>query len=101
MAKLAKDCGLDCVVASPREARAIRRECGPEFIIVTPGIRSSDDPPDDQKRTATPSEAIEAGSDYLVVGRPITKATDPLAALQKINAEVAEALAQKQEGVAV
>ena len=82
--------GLDGVVASARETAAIRALCGPDFVIVTPGIRggSAVAPADDQRRTATPRAAIEAGSSYLVVGRPITAASDPRAAAAAIAAEI-------------
>lgn len=90
LATLVRDCGLDGVVASPRETAAIRQACGPDFVIVTPGIRggAAQTKADDQNRTLTPSEAIAAGSSYLVVGRPITAAQDPRAAAQAISAEL-------------
>jgi orotidine-5'-phosphate decarboxylase len=80
-AHLAKSAGLDGVVCSASEAAMIRKEFGRDFIIVTPGIRQKDAPRNDQKRTATASEAIEAGADFFVVGRPILEAKDPLKAL--------------------
>jgi len=91
LARLSQDAGLDGVVASPQETSAIRAACGPEFVIVTPGIRggAAASGPDDQQRTATPAGAIEAGSSYLVIGRPITGAGDPRAAAQRIAAEIA------------
>jgi orotidine-5'-phosphate decarboxylase len=95
LAKLAKRCGLDGVVASPKEVRQIRRSCGRDFLIVVPGIRPMQGAVsrrDDQARVATPSEAIRAGADYLVVGRPITAAADPAAAAREIVAEMASAL---------
>jgi orotidine-5'-phosphate decarboxylase len=84
MAKLAETCGLDGVVCSPREIQQIRGVVGPSFKIVTPGIRLPGQSIDDQQRTATPKEAIAAGADYLVVGRPVTHADNPLAALESL-----------------
>jgi orotidine-5'-phosphate decarboxylase len=84
---LAREAGLDGVVASPQEIGLIRRSCGDEFLIVTPGIRSTGDGKDDQERTATAGEALRAGADYLVVGRPITRAADPRAAAERFEAE--------------
>lgn len=95
LARLAKRCGLDGVVASPKEVRQIRRGCGRDFLIVVPGIRPARDgpsPSDDQARIATPGEAIRAGADYLVVGRPIIAAADPPAAARAIAEEIASAL---------
>jgi orotidine-5'-phosphate decarboxylase len=96
LALLAKKAGLDGVVASPHEIRAIRRACGPKFLIVVPGIRpASGRTPgrrDDQSRTATPAATIRAGADYLVIGRPITGAADPVAAAHAILEEMAGAL---------
>lgn len=77
-ARKAKEAGLDGVVCSPLEARAVRKEFGNDFIIVTPGIRLKCAPSDDQKRTATAAEAFAAGANYIVVGRPILEAQDPL-----------------------
>jgi orotidine-5'-phosphate decarboxylase len=97
LALLARKAGLDGVVASPHEVRAIRRACGPRFLIVVPGIRpaagSASSRKDDQSRTATPAATIRAGADYLVVGRPITAAADPIAAARAIVEEMAAALA--------
>jgi orotidine-5'-phosphate decarboxylase len=95
LAKLGKRCGLDGVVASPKEVQRIRGACGRDFLIVVPGIRPAQGGQsrrDDQARVATPAEATRAGADYLVVGRPITAAADPVAAAQEIVAEVASAL---------
>jgi orotidine-5'-phosphate decarboxylase len=83
-ALLAQDAGLDGVVCSVKEAADVRAKLGKDFIIVTPGIRSALEPKDDQKRTATAKEAIEAGADFIVVGRPILKAADPLKAVKEI-----------------
>lgn len=95
LAKLAQSAGVDGVVASVQEAKAIRKLCGREFLIVTPGVRpkekSSDKKQDDQARTATPREAIKAGADFIVVGRPILAAADPRAAAQEIVDEIASA----------
>ncbi len=80
LARLAQRCGLDGVVASPHEVAAIRRACGPGLLIVTPGVRPVWAATGDQRRVLTPAEALAAGADYLVIGRPITAAADPLAA---------------------
>jgi orotidine-5'-phosphate decarboxylase len=90
-AELARDSGLDGVVSSPREAAQIRRECGPEFLIVTPGIRPAGSATDDQRRVLTPRQAIVAGADILVVGRPITRAPDPAEAAREILMEIESA----------
>jgi len=91
LATLARDAGLDGVVASPQETRAIRDACGPDFIVVTPGIRGggAQTGKDDQQRTLSPAEAMSAGSSYLVIGRPITGAADPRAAAEAILSELA------------
>jgi orotidine-5'-phosphate decarboxylase len=100
LARLAQSAGLDGVVASPREIAALRQACGPDFLIVTPGIRPASAlrhpgqgsaATDDQARIATPASAIAAGADFLVVGRPITGAPDPVAAADAIVAEMDEA----------
>ncbi len=89
LARLAKEAGLDGVVASAHEVVSIREACGPEFLIVVPGIRPASAAANDQSRVATPAEAIRAGASYLVVGRPITGAKDPREAAQSIAAEIA------------
>lgn len=94
LAQLARKAGVDGVVASVKEARAIRKACGRDFLIVTPGVRPKEKSAaakDDQARTATPAEAIRAGADFLVVGRPILAATDPRAATQAIVDEITAA----------
>ena len=95
LAKLAQAAGVDGVVASVQEAKAIRKACGREFLIVTPGVRpktkSVDAKQDDQARTATPREAMKAGADFIVVGRPILAAADPRSAAQEIVEEIAAA----------
>jgi len=89
LAKLAKTSGLDGVVASPQEVTAIRSACGPDFQIVTPGIRPADQQgKDDQARTLTPAEAMIAGASYLVIGRPITAAANPREAAERIAASL-------------
>jgi len=88
LAALAKSSGMDGVVCSAREIEIVRRETGPDFLIVTPGIRPLWAAAQDQKRIMTPAEAVERGSDYLVVGRPITQAASPREAFAKIVAEL-------------
>jgi orotidine-5'-phosphate decarboxylase len=90
LARLAQECGLDGVVCSAQEAAALRRQLGKSFSLVTPGIRPADSPQDDQGRVATPRQAVANGADYLVIGRPITRAPDPLAALRRISDEIAK-----------
>ena len=85
-AKAAKEAGLDGVVCSVHEAKAIKEACGEDFLTVTPGIRLATDSKDDQKRVATPEFAREQGCDYIVVGRSITKAADPKATFEAIEA---------------
>lgn len=85
LARLVKSSGLDGVIASPKEAKTIRQEFGKDFLIVTPGIRPEGTEKHDQKRTATPQEAIKAGADYIVIGRPIIKAKDPVKALETMT----------------
>ena len=92
LARLAKEAGMDGVVASPQEVGEIREECGRRFVIVTPGVRPAGELWGDQKRVLTPAEAIRAGSDYVVVGRPVLDAPDPVGAARKIVAEIAGSL---------
>ncbi|MGZ8416987.1 MAG: orotidine-5'-phosphate decarboxylase [Methyloceanibacter sp.] len=93
-AKLAKEAGFDGVIASGHEAAKIRDAVGPDFLIVTPGVRPQGTDAQDQTRAVTPQSAIEAGADYLVVGRPITRAADPRAAANAIVAEIDAALSR-------
>jgi orotidine-5'-phosphate decarboxylase len=92
LAQLARDSGLDGVVCSAVEASALRARLGPEFLLVTPGIRPESSVADDQRRIATPVAARQAGADYLVIGRPITGAADPAGALEAVNRQLAEAV---------
>ena len=89
LAKLAQDCGLDGVVCGPQEVELLRRDCGPDFVLLVPGIRPTWSAAGDQKRIMTPAQALDAGADYLVIGRPITGASDPAAAARRILAEIA------------
>jgi orotidine-5'-phosphate decarboxylase len=89
LAQLARDCGLDGVVCSAREAKLLRRSVPDDFTLVTPGIRPAGSTADDQQRITTPAQAIADGASYLVIGRPITRAPDPQQALQSILAEIA------------
>ena len=86
-AEVAKNSGLDGVVCSPLEAEAVHARCGKGFVTVTPGVRFADGDKGDQKRVMTPAEAKKIGSDYIVVGRPITAAEDPVAAYERCVAE--------------
>ena len=88
LAALAENCGLDGVVCSPREVAALRRERGPDFKLVVPGIRPAWAATDDQKRVETPADTVAAGADYLVIGRPITEAQDPADAARRIADEI-------------
>lgn len=88
LAELAQSSGVDGVVASPREAEIIRDLCGPDFLIITPGIRPASAEINDQKRIATPSEALRLGASQLVIGRPITAAENPRQAVKQILAEI-------------
>lgn len=91
LADLAQSCGLDGVVASAHEIRDLRAQCGPDFLLVVPGIRPAWSSADDQKRVIGPAEAIRNGADYLVVGRPITNASEPVTAARRIAEEMAAA----------
>jgi orotidine-5'-phosphate decarboxylase len=95
LAKLTQEAGFDGVVASPLEVGLIRAACGPEFKIITPGVRPAFASADDQKRIMTPGEAISVGADYLVIGRPISAAPQPLRAAQLILDEISAALEQR------
>ena len=108
LATLACDSGLDGVVCSAQEAALLRKHCGNEFCLVTPGIRPAHASlagklmaghPDDQSRVMTPLAALQAGSSYLVIGRPITQAADPLQALLDINQEIEGAVINQKSGV--
>ena len=88
LALLAKEAGVDGVVASPREIELIKKACGNDFLVVTPGIRPLSSQKNDQKRTMTPREALQAGADYIIVGRPVTQAADPLSVIKEIRDEI-------------
>lgn len=99
LAWLAQECGLDGIVCSPREIRAVREYCQPEFKLITPGVRPAWAEVNDQKRVMTPGEAVKAGADYLVIGRPITKPPDgmtPVEAARRIADEIAEATGEDE-----
>lgn len=87
-ARMSQEAGLDGVVASPKEVKAIREACGPDFVVITPGIRPAGAASDDQKRIMTPLEAVREGSTYLVIGRPITGAESPAEAARGIGEEI-------------
>ncbi len=91
LAALAQECGADGVVCSPRDLAAVRNACGRDFVTVVPGIRPTGSVTFDQKRIATPAAALAAGADVLVVGRPLTSAPDPEAALEALIAEIQSA----------
>lgn len=97
LAELAQKAGLDGAVCSTFEAQAIRRACGSKFVILIPGVRPSHGAANDQSRIGTPADAVRAGADYLVVGRPITAAPDPRAAAQAIANEIASASLPTQQ----
>lgn len=88
LAALAKNAGLDGIVCSAQEASSMRQQLGPEFLLVTPGIRLADAAADDQRRIMTPQAAMQSGASYLVVGRPITQAANPLAVLHRIIRDI-------------
>ena len=88
LAQLAQSAGVDGVVASPQEIEVVKTACGSEFLVVTPGVRPKAAGADDQKRILSPGEAIRKGADYIVVGRPVIEAPDPLAAVQEIIKEI-------------
>lgn len=88
LAALSQKAGLDGVVASPHEIGIVKQQCGSGFLVVTPGIRPSWVPPDDQRRTATPKEALKEGADYIVMGRGLLKQEDPVKALELISLEM-------------
>lgn len=90
LAGLARDSGLDGVVCSAQEASTMKQELGQNFVLVTPGIRPAGSATDDQRRIMTPVDAITAGSDYLVIGRPITQSDDPVGVLRTINSEISQ-----------
>jgi orotidine-5'-phosphate decarboxylase len=99
LAKLAQESGVSGVVASAHDVQEIRRACGRDFVIVTPGIRGNMTAGDDQKRVWTAKDAIECGADYIVVGRPIRTAEDPVYQAEKIVQEIAEGLAIREKVV--
>ncbi len=88
LASLSQSCGLDGVVCSPLEVQSLRQQLGEDFRLITPGVRPVGAAQDDQRRVMTPAQAVAAGSSYLVIGRPITQAADPIAALRDINQEL-------------
>jgi orotidine-5'-phosphate decarboxylase len=89
LAGLAQSSGLDGIICSPAEVAALRADCGPDFVLMVPGIRPAGSAVGDQKRVMTPRDAVEQGADYLVIGRPITQASDPAAAARNIVEELA------------
>lgn len=98
LATLTQDCGLDGVVCSAQEAALLRKQLGSEFCLVTPGIRPAQASLDDQTRVMPPRSAIESGSSYLVIGRPITQSRDPLQSLLDINKEIEGIVMNKSSG---
>jgi orotidine-5'-phosphate decarboxylase len=101
LAELSRDAGLFGVVASAQEIKVIRQVCGDDFVIVTPGIRPRWAATDDQQRIMTPGEAIAAGADYIVVGRPITTALDPVRAVERVLQEMKDSGARREKVVPV
>jgi orotidine-5'-phosphate decarboxylase len=99
-ASLAKIAGCSGVVCSGLEAKAVKEKFGADFLVVSPGIRSLEDPVDDQRRVSTPYDAVFNGADYIVVGRPIRKAKDPAEAAHRIAEEVERALKDRGEAIA-
>jgi len=89
LAALAQSSGLDGIICSPAEVAALRADCGPDFVLMVPGIRPAGSAVGDQKRVMTPRDAVEQGADYLVIGRPITQASDPASAARSIVKELA------------
>ena len=98
LAQLASDAGLDGVVCSPREVARLRQQLQSDFLLVTPGVRPASHGSDDQRRTATPLDAVASGANYLVVGRPITQAASPGAALAAMHAELVRAFNSGRAG---
>ena len=98
LASLAEEAGMDGVVASPLEIQAIRKVCSPRFLVVTPGIRASDDDKGDQVRVTAAADAVSMGADYIVVGRPIRDAADPVAAADDIVAQLANSPGSVPDG---
>lgn len=94
LARMAKASGLDGVVSSAEECPRIRKECGDDFVLVTPGIRPASSVADDQRRVVTPLDALRKGSDYLVIGRPVTQSSDPLATLAGIDESIATGISR-------
>ena len=92
LARLARDCGIDGVVCSPLEVRSIRKACGPKFVLAPWGVRPAGSDVHDQKRVATPGQAVRDGADYVGIGRAITQAEDPVAAAAAIAEEIAGAI---------
>jgi len=99
LARLAQESGISGVVASADDIDAIREACGPDFIVVTPGIRDAAETGDDQKRTSTARSAIARGADYIVVGRPIRNAENPVEKVIQIVKEITEGLAIRKKVV--